>query len=71
MSVRDFGRWRPPDENERGRGLVVIDALMDEVEIVKRAGGTEVRVTRRFDESSEQGRAGRPTSPEVHRTTAP
>jgi len=48
VSVRDFGRWRPPREDERGRGLGVIDAMMDRVEILKRADGTEVRMVRRL-----------------------
>jgi anti-sigma regulatory factor (Ser/Thr protein kinase) len=46
VSVADSGRWRPPREDERGRGLGVIDALMDRVDILKRADGTEVRMVR-------------------------
>ncbi|MFL5947894.1 MAG: SpoIIE family protein phosphatase [Gaiellaceae bacterium] len=48
MSVRDSGTWRPPRESERGRGLGVIDAMMDSVEIVKGSDGTEVRLVRRL-----------------------
>jgi anti-sigma regulatory factor (Ser/Thr protein kinase) len=46
VSVCDFGRWRPPREDERGRGLGVIKAMMDRVEILKRPDGTEVRMAR-------------------------
>jgi PAS domain S-box-containing protein len=46
VSVADSGRWRPPREDERGRGLGVIDAMMDRVDILKRADGTEVRMVR-------------------------
>jgi anti-sigma regulatory factor (Ser/Thr protein kinase) len=46
MSVSDLGRWRPRTENERGRGLRVIEALMDRVQILKRDDGTEVRMAR-------------------------
>ena len=48
VSVCDSGRWRPPREDERGRGLSVIDAMMDRVEILKRPDGTEVRMLRRL-----------------------
>jgi len=46
VSVRDSGSWRAPQESERGRGLGVIDAMMDSVEIVKGSDGTEVRLVR-------------------------
>ncbi len=46
LSVRDSGSWRPPRESERGRGLGVIDAMMDSVEIVRAEEGTEVRLVR-------------------------
>ena len=39
-------------ENERGRGLGVIDAMMDNVEILKRPEGTEVRMVRRLSSSA-------------------
>ena len=47
VSVCDSGRWRPPREDERGRGLGVIEAMVDSVEILKRQDGTEVRMVRR------------------------
>ena len=48
VSVCDSGRWRSPREDERGRGLSVIDAMVDRVEILKRPEGTEVRMLRRL-----------------------
>jgi anti-sigma regulatory factor (Ser/Thr protein kinase) len=47
VSVCDSGQWRPARADERGRGLDVIDAMMDSVEILKHPGGTEVRMVRR------------------------
>ncbi|MFC4949151.1 ATP-binding protein [Pseudonocardia sp. GCM10023141] len=44
VSVRDRGRWRPPpaDPELRGRGLILIRELADEVEIDQGAAGTSV-----------------------------
>jgi anti-sigma regulatory factor (Ser/Thr protein kinase) len=47
--VRDFGRWREPRGDNRGRGLSLIQAMMDSVSVA--AGdeeGTEVRMVRRL-----------------------
>jgi anti-sigma regulatory factor (Ser/Thr protein kinase) len=44
--VRDAGRWRPARDNDRGRGLSVIRASMDHVEIARGDEGTEVRMRR-------------------------
>jgi PAS domain S-box-containing protein len=44
--VRDDGRWRPPRDVDRGRGLSVIQASMDHVEIARGDEGTEVRMRR-------------------------
>jgi anti-sigma regulatory factor (Ser/Thr protein kinase) len=48
LRVRDYGSWRPPRGGHRGRGLQLIDALMEDVQIERRADGTEVRMTRRI-----------------------
>jgi anti-sigma regulatory factor (Ser/Thr protein kinase) len=45
VTVRDQGRWRPPRGENRGRGLKIIDAAMDEVSM--RAGSTGTAVTMR------------------------
>jgi serine/threonine-protein kinase RsbW len=42
VSVSDQGRWRPPpaDPGDRGRGLTMIRAYVDSVEIVRGDSGT-------------------------------
>jgi PAS domain S-box-containing protein len=48
ISVRDFGSWREPRGENRGRGLFLIEALMDSFTVTKRPqGGTEVRMLRK------------------------
>jgi anti-sigma regulatory factor (Ser/Thr protein kinase) len=49
-SVRDNGTWRerPDRRDHRGRGLRIIEGLMDEVELVKNPSGTLVRMRRRL-----------------------
>jgi anti-sigma regulatory factor (Ser/Thr protein kinase) len=44
--VRDDGSWREPRGEERGRGLKIIDGLMDEVEVLPDDVGTVVRMRR-------------------------
>jgi anti-sigma regulatory factor (Ser/Thr protein kinase) len=48
--VRDFGRWRTPGSrgDEGGRGLPLIRAMMDGMEVLTTPTGTEVRMTRRI-----------------------
>jgi anti-sigma regulatory factor (Ser/Thr protein kinase) len=49
ISVRDQGCWQPRAvANGGGRGLAMMRALMDSVEVDADAGGTEVRMTRRL-----------------------
>jgi anti-sigma regulatory factor (Ser/Thr protein kinase) len=45
--VRDRGSWRERSASGRGRGLQLVQALMDTVELVREDGGTEVRMRRR------------------------
>jgi PAS domain S-box-containing protein len=53
VTVRDFGRWRDPRGNHRGRGLDLIEAVMDAVSVVTTPEqGTEVRMTRKLTRSS-------------------
>jgi serine/threonine-protein kinase RsbW len=41
LRVTDHGRWRPPGELEdRGRGLLLLDKLMDALEVDHEAGTT-------------------------------
>jgi anti-sigma regulatory factor (Ser/Thr protein kinase) len=46
FTVRDRGRWRPPRGENRGRGLPLMRALMDGVEIRETGAGTEVELVR-------------------------
>ena len=48
--VRDFGRWREPRGENRGRGLSLIQAVMDSVSVAADdEEGTEVRMVRRLE----------------------
>ena len=44
--VRDTGRWRASRHRDRGRGLKIINAAMDAVEVSSAAAGTEVVMRR-------------------------
>ncbi len=46
IRVRDFGAWRPPREGSQGRGLMLIEQLMDEVDIDRGRAGTIVKMKR-------------------------
>lgn len=46
--VRDFGRWRDQRGTDRGRGLPLMQALMDSVELSPSPEGTTVRLRRRL-----------------------
>jgi anti-sigma regulatory factor (Ser/Thr protein kinase) len=49
VTVRDFGSWRDPRGNHRGRGLDLIKAVMDGVSVITTPDhGTEVRMTRKL-----------------------
>jgi PAS domain S-box-containing protein len=49
LTVRDRGHWRQPREGDQGRGLSLMRALMDTVEVMPSPGGTTVRLRRRLD----------------------
>jgi anti-sigma regulatory factor (Ser/Thr protein kinase) len=46
IRVRDFGSWRPPRSGSQGRGLTLIEQLMDDVEIDRGRAGTIVKMKR-------------------------
>jgi anti-sigma regulatory factor (Ser/Thr protein kinase) len=49
LIVNDDGQWHPgPPEPDRGRGLTIMRALVDSVEILPSGSGTEVRLRRRL-----------------------
>jgi len=46
--VRDFGGWRPPRGQNRGRGTLLMKELTDHFELIATDSGTEVRLRRRL-----------------------
>ena len=48
--VRDWGQWREPRGRDRGRGLGLMEGLMDDVQVSHSTSGTEVRLHRRLQE---------------------
>jgi anti-sigma regulatory factor (Ser/Thr protein kinase) len=52
VTVRDAGRWRAPRAAGRGRGLRLMEALADSVEIEHGEDGTAVHVARRLRRGS-------------------
>ena len=49
ISVHDHGAWREPREGDQGRGLALMEALMDTVAVAPSPTGTTVRMTRKLD----------------------
>jgi anti-sigma regulatory factor (Ser/Thr protein kinase) len=50
VTIRDHGSWREPRGRNRGRGLSLMQAFMDSVDVIKRPeGGTDVRITRKLN----------------------
>jgi anti-anti-sigma factor len=50
--VRDRGQWRPPRPDEGGRGLWLMQELLEKVDVVSGPGGTEIRLSRRIGGAS-------------------
>jgi anti-sigma regulatory factor (Ser/Thr protein kinase) len=48
LTVSDTGRWRAPRGHDRGRGLSIIRAAMDEVDIERTTTGTTITMRRRL-----------------------
>jgi serine phosphatase RsbU (regulator of sigma subunit)/anti-sigma regulatory factor (Ser/Thr protein kinase) len=48
ITVRDFGGWREPRGTDRGRGLPMMEALMDSVQVEPSSQGTTVQLRRRL-----------------------
>jgi serine phosphatase RsbU (regulator of sigma subunit)/anti-sigma regulatory factor (Ser/Thr protein kinase) len=55
VSVRDFGAWRTPREGDQGRGLSLMRALMDTVDVTPTPEGTTVRLRRTLREAGGNG----------------
>ncbi len=48
LSIQDHGRWREPRGIDRGRGLMLMEALMDRLEVERTPQGTTVRMVKRI-----------------------
>ena len=49
ITVRDFGRWSHEMSNpDNGRGLLLMDALVEQLEVIRADTGTTVRLVRRL-----------------------
>jgi anti-sigma regulatory factor (Ser/Thr protein kinase) len=62
ITVSDTGGWREPRKSDRGRGLELMRALMDEVELEAGDEGTTVRMRRRIDSGASANGNGAPPS---------
>jgi serine phosphatase RsbU (regulator of sigma subunit)/anti-sigma regulatory factor (Ser/Thr protein kinase) len=49
VTVSDRGQWREPRGVNRGRGLLLMEGLMDSVEVDRQVHGTAVRLARRLE----------------------
>jgi anti-sigma regulatory factor (Ser/Thr protein kinase) len=48
IEVRDFGRWRPARDSDRGRGLPLMEGLTDQLTVERGEQGTLIRLRRRL-----------------------
>jgi anti-sigma regulatory factor (Ser/Thr protein kinase) len=48
VAIRDFGNWRAARGTHRGRGLLLMEGLADEVEVIRSDEGTTVELSRRI-----------------------
>jgi anti-sigma regulatory factor (Ser/Thr protein kinase) len=49
VDVSDTGSWRPPQDRGGGRGLGIVRAVVEDVDVATTAAGTTVRFTRGLD----------------------
>jgi PAS domain S-box-containing protein len=59
ITITDRGSWRPPVETDRGRGLHLIKALTDSMELIPGENGTTVRLRRTLASLNGAGAAPR------------
>jgi anti-sigma regulatory factor (Ser/Thr protein kinase)/putative methionine-R-sulfoxide reductase with GAF domain len=52
VAIRDFGSWRAPRGENRGRGLPLMQGLTDSVEVIHGDEGTTVQLSRRLKEKA-------------------
>ena len=48
IAIRDFGNWRAPRGRHRGRGLLLMEGLADEVEVSRSDEGTTIELSRQL-----------------------
>jgi anti-sigma regulatory factor (Ser/Thr protein kinase) len=53
--VRDYGSWRQPRGQHRGRGLKLMETLMDEVKVRRESNGTIVELRRELTLEADAG----------------
>jgi PAS domain S-box-containing protein len=58
VTIRDYGAWRAPRTGDHGRGLSLMRALMDTVEVTPTPEGTTVRLTRTLQGLDSDGNGG-------------
>jgi anti-sigma regulatory factor (Ser/Thr protein kinase) len=56
LVVRDWGQWREARGRDRGRGVYLMQGLMDEVQVTHGDRGTQVVMRRRLDGAPPQPR---------------
>jgi serine phosphatase RsbU (regulator of sigma subunit)/anti-sigma regulatory factor (Ser/Thr protein kinase) len=52
VEVRDYGNWRAPRGQNRGRGLLLMEGLTDSVEVIRGDDGTTVQLVRRLGQEA-------------------
>jgi serine phosphatase RsbU (regulator of sigma subunit)/FixJ family two-component response regulator/anti-sigma regulatory factor (Ser/Thr protein kinase) len=55
VTVRDYGAWRQPRGQNRGRGLKLMETLMDDVNVKRDASGTTVELRRVLKDNGSAG----------------
>jgi PAS domain S-box-containing protein len=58
ITIRDYGAWRAPRDGDQGRGLSLMRALMDTVEVTPTPEGTTVRLERILNATDPDGNGG-------------
>jgi anti-sigma regulatory factor (Ser/Thr protein kinase) len=58
VRVRDYGQWRAPRGQNRGRGLRLMETLMDDVKVLREPTGTTVEMRRSLPPDGEKPVAG-------------
>ena len=61
MTITDTGTWREPRETDRGRGLLLARAVMEEVEVETGQRGTTIKMRRKVGRAATNGAAPKGT----------